>query len=162
MSVRRPAATRVARAAAVLTAVGALVGLATPAHAVVLDTDRPHITAQELDFGTNWFAGAPLNGGFLNWDVTSGVVTPILTGNLYINNASGTCARMQMVYWNGTTKMTTKNGALKCANDGSLHTFSINMSPFADKDITKVTVRLQVQNTNGTFTGVGAQDWLLG
>lgn len=161
---RRSLASRLARLVPVAVAAGLSMGaLADPAGAIVLDTDRPRITGQQLDFGTNWLAGAPLNGGYLKWDVTNGVVKPMLTGNLYINNAPGTCGRMQLQYFNSAgTKLATKNGALKCATDGSRHTFAIDMKPYSSSAITKVKVVLQVQQSSGSFGTIGSQYWYLG
>src|SRR5690349_18757268 len=90
------------RTLAGLAATAAVVGLSLsmtvmPAQAVVVSTDAVRLTAPQLDFGRNWVLGAPLNAGDLDWDVTGGLVSPILNnGNIYINNAAGTCARMRL------------------------------------------------------------------
>lgn len=148
---------------AVLGSIGMLLGLtADPAAAIVVDTDRPRISAQELDFGRNWALGAPINGGFLDWDLTNGIVTPQLTGNLYINNASGTCARMQLRYYDVShVRLATRSGGTVCAPDGSLNRWSVNLSPYGSAFVTHVHVVLQVQNNNGTYSDVGSQGWFL-
>lgn len=140
-----------AASAAVVTAT------ALPAHAVVVDTDRPKLTFQQLDFGLNWNGlGAPLNGGHLDWDVAGGVTTPQLEGNLYINNAAGTCARMRLVsYDDDHIVINTRSGGTVCAPNGALHTYSVDFDAPGHADTTHVHVILQVLNTNGTYSDVG-------
>jgi len=143
--------------ATVAVAVGLAVGAAAlPAHAVVVHTSHPKITAQHLDFGTNYTLGAPLNGGDLDWDVAGGLTTPRLTGKLYINNDAGTCARMRLKsYDENHVWINTRNGGTVCASDGSLHTWNVDFAAPGDPDTTHVHVILQVQNTNGTYSNVG-------
>lgn len=133
---------------------GLVMGSATPAGAVTLATDRPKITAQELDFGNNWVVNAPVNGGYLYWNFNNGIVTPRLTGKIYINNASGTCARMQLQYFDGSTKLATKNGGTVCAPNGALNTWNVDMAPYSSALTDKVKVVLQVK-TGSTWSNVG-------
>ena len=145
------AAAGIAASAALVTAT------ALPALAVVVDTDRPKITLQQVDFGLAWNGlGAPLNGGHLNWDVAGGLTTPQLDGNLYINNAAGTCARMRLVSYDvNHVLINSRNGGTVCAPDGALHTYAVNFSAVGNANTTHAHVILQVLNPNGTYSDAG-------
>ena len=127
-----------------------------PAHAVVVDTDRPRIPGTPLDFGTNWGVGGPLNGGYLTWDVAGGLTTPHLTGNLYINNAAGTCGRMRIESYDiNFLYLNSVNGGTVCAPDNSRHTWSVNLFAPGDPDTTHVHVVIEVQNASGAYSTAG-------
>ncbi|MET7419766.1 hypothetical protein [Dactylosporangium sp. NPDC005555] len=144
---------------AVGTAVAALaVGLAAaPANAVVVSTDPVKITEQELDFGGSpWILGAPVNSGVLGWDNTGGRKSAILSGTLYINNASGTCARMRLETYDAAHNLVNyRDGGTVCAPNGALNPFSVYFQTAADPSISHAHAILQVQNTGGTYTDVG-------
>jgi hypothetical protein len=124
---------------------------AMPAQAVIVSTDPVRISEQELDFGRNFVAGAPINSGDLDWDVTGGLVSPILNnGNIYINNASGTCARMRVeTYDTNHVFLGYRNGGTVCATNGSLHSWSVNFAAPGHADTTHAHVILQVQTVGG-------------
>ncbi|AGZ39962.1 hypothetical protein [Actinoplanes friuliensis] len=143
-------------AAGLVTSAALVAATALPAHAVVVDTDRPKISLQELDFGLNWAGGAPLNGGHLNWDVAGGVTTPRLDGSLYINNAAGTCARMRLESYDANHAfINSRNGGTVCAPNGALHSWSVNFAAPGTADTTHVHVILQVQNAGGSYSDAG-------
>lgn len=129
---------------------------AAPASAYTID--RPKITDSGIDFGTNWDTfGAPLNGGYLYWNVNAaGVVTPHLTGNLYLKNSNGTCARMQIDYYDVAHNLiTTKTGGRVCATSNALHTWSVNLQPFGANNVHHVHVSTTTETTPGVFQIVG-------
>jgi hypothetical protein len=143
---------------------GLLAGAAAPAQAVVLDTDRPKITERGFDFGRNWDTfGAPLNGGHLYWDVTNGVVTPDLEGYLYLKNVASSCAKIQVIYHDASHGfLDLDESPLYCADTNAMEDHWINIDDYGSPFTTHVIVKLNVQNTNGTFTTVGQQTWYLG
>lgn len=132
---------------------------AMPAQAVIVSTDPIRITEQQLDFGRNWVAGAPINSGDLDWDVTGGLVSPILNnGNIYINNASGTCARMRLeVYDINHNFLASRNGGTVCAPNGALHSWSVNFAAPGHANTTHAHVILQVQTAGGGFVDVATE-----
>jgi hypothetical protein len=140
-----------------LAATVALVGLAAmPAQAVIVSTDAVRITEQQLDFGRNWVTGAPINSGDLDWDVTGGLVTPILNnGNIYINNAAGTCARMRVEAYDANhVLLTSRNGGTVCAPNGALHSWSVNFGAPGHANTEHAHVILQVQTAGGGYIDV--------
>lgn len=142
-------------AVAALVAVGVSGLAAAPASA--WSQDRPKITDAGIDFGTNWDTfGAPLNGGYLDWNTSGGVVTPHLTGNLYLKNSNGTCARMRMEYFDASHLLiATRNGGTVCATSNALHTWSVNLQPFGASNVFHVHVSTTVETTPGNFVAVG-------
>jgi hypothetical protein len=141
-----------------LAAVCLAVGLtATPAQAYADDLVK--FTEQELDFGRNWVAGAPLNSGELAWDFIGFLVSPTLSnGNIYINNASGTCARMRLETYDANhVFLGYANDGRVCAPDGSLNSWSVNVSAPANFFTTHAHVILQVQTAGGGYLDVATQ-----
>lgn len=159
MSVRK----RAPWLAAVTVAGGLLFGLTGTADAVVLDNDRPKLTTKGFDFGLNWDGfGAPLNGGNLDWDVTNGIVTPELSGNLYLKNVSGQCAKIQVVYYDGHDFVDLEESAVHCAPDNGRHTYAIDIEPVGDGAIDHVHVKINTLGNNGVWQTAAEQGWNLG
>jgi len=135
------------------------VGLAGPASAWPWADDRPKLTNQGIDFGTNWDGfGAPLNGGDLHWHYdVDGNVRPHLLGTLYLNNASGTTARMQIDYYDAAHNLIeTKYGGAVTAQDNALHTYSVDLDPFEADNVYHVHVSTTTETaTPGDFQIVG-------
>jgi hypothetical protein len=147
------------------TAVALATVAAAPAAAYPWAVDHPKITNQGIDFGTNWnvFLAGPANGGDLVWDTPntascpSGTVRPHLTGNLYLNNASGTTARMQIDYYDAAHNwITTKNGGSVTAPDNALHNWSVDLQPFCADNIYHVHVSTTTEDSSGNFQIVGS------
>ena len=129
-------------AAAAAAAAGIALAAAAPASA--WDNDRPRITNQGIDFGTNWDGfGAPINGGELHWHTESnGNVDPHLVGNLYLNNSSGTRARMKIEYFDADhNEIGEEFGGIVDAPDNGLHTFAVDLEPFEGPTSTTSTSR---------------------
>jgi len=142
-----------------LATAAAAVAIASLAAAPASAQDRPKITNQYVDFGINWGPfGAPLYGGYLYWNVNAaGVVTPHLTGNLYINNSNGKCARMRIDYYDAAHNwITVKTGGKVCATSNALHTWSVNLQPFGANNVYHV----HVSTTEETAPGSGVFDVL--
>lgn len=144
-------------AVAVALVLAALVVAQSPAGAWWIGRSYVKITEQNLDFGKNFFVGAPLNSGSLD-KYETGVTTQarLHGGYLYINNAPGTCARMRLIgYDRYDNKLKTVNGGTVCAGNGSLHKWSVDLWIEADY-MDYVDVIIQVQNTNGGYTKAGS------
>ncbi|UMG91921.1 hypothetical protein [Nocardioides sp. TF02-7] len=110
--------TRTSRAAVLLAAVGtAAVGVATlagPAEAGPRDVDRPKVTERNHDFGRNWAAGAPVNGGHLEWELSGGRTYVTLSGYHYL--ARQKCGRVRVKYYDSSHDLLgTDYSALHCA-----------------------------------------------
>jgi hypothetical protein len=148
----------VIRGLAALAAAAGL-ALASASPALAWADDRPKITNQGIDFGLNWDGfGAPLNGGELHWHVDSdGDIDPHLVGNLYLNNASGTTARMRIDYYNAAHQwLNTSYGGEVTAPDNARHTYSVDLSPYEHPSAVHVHVSTTTETgTPGEFQIVG-------
>lgn len=152
----RPAR-RMRRALGVATLGLAALAVTVPAGiALAIPTDSVKITEQEVDFGRNWIAGAPVSSGSVSWTVGGGNVTArLFNGNLYINNASGTCARMRLEGYDANHHLVaSRNGVTKCASNGSLHSWSVDLS-ITHPDALHVHAVLQTQTAGGGYLTAG-------
>lgn len=124
----------------------ALFATAAPASADFIGgTDRPRISAGERDFGNNQAFGAPLNGGIINWhyDPVTGVITPWISGQLYLNNLSGECAQIVVKYHDsGHNEIGVRRSSRHCPPDNRSHQHTISISSFGDEDVHHVVVQL--------------------
>jgi hypothetical protein len=134
-------------------------GIAGPASAWPWADDRPKLTNQGIDFGVNWDGfGAPLNGGELHWHYdVDGNVRPHLVGNMYLNNASGTTARMQIDYYDAAHNLIeTEYGGDVTAPDNALHVYNVDLDPFEADNVYHVHVSTTTETgTPGVFQVVG-------
>jgi hypothetical protein len=149
-------------AAAGAAALGLAVIPALPSQAVILpEVDRPKITETGYDFGTNWDSfGAPLNGGHLSWDLTNGVTTPILTGNLYLKNASGNCAKLKVEYLDEDSDVVeTDYSPELCANNDRMTSRAITMDDVGFVGLTHARIKLISTPNNGSWYLQGEQTW---
>ncbi len=121
-------------------------------------SDNVKITEDGVDFGNSSFSlGQPTGSGSVSWRLDDGVVTPHLTGTLWINNSSGVCSRMNIRYLTeGGTFVTERSGGTVCASDNGLHSFSVDLDPFDSNKVGKVKVQLQTQGTNGSYSTAGS------
>ena len=134
-------------------------GVAGPAAAFPWADDHPKLTNQGIDFGRNWDGfGAPINGGDLHWHYdVSGNVRPHLLGNLYLNNASGTTARMQIDYYDAAHRLIhTEYGGAVTAPDNALHSWSVDLDPYEAPNVFHVHISTTTETaTPGVFQVVG-------
>ena len=136
-------------------------GIAGPASAYPWDDDRPKLTNQGIDFGINWDGfGAPLNGGELHWhtDAAGNVRPHLVNGNLYLNNSSGTTARMQIDYYDAAhNHLATRYGGEVTAPDNALHAYSVDLDPYEAPNVFHVHVSTTTETaTPGVFQVVGS------
>lgn len=141
-----------------------MVSVAAPAGAATILSDSFKITAQEVDFGDGNFTiwDRPADKGDILVDVTAGLTTVEVDGRVYINNAAGTCARMliQKFDINGRV-IDTRPGGTVCASTGAAHSWTVNLDSTPVVGVEEVTVKLQVQNSNGTYSTAGSKHWVL-
>jgi len=135
-------------------------GLAGPASAWPWADDRPRLTNQGIDFGINWDGfGAPLNGGELHWhtDAAGNVRPHLVNGNLYLNNSSGTTARMQIDYYDAAHNLlATRYGGAVTAPDNALHSYAVDLDPYEAPNVFHVHVSTTTETaTPGVFQVVG-------
>jgi hypothetical protein len=127
-----------------------------PANAVIVgSTDRPRISTSGRDFGNNQFAGAPLNGGIVNWDLNTatGTITPWISGQLYLNNLKDECAEIVVKYHDSAhNELGVRSSPTYCPNDNKSYQYTISISSFGDPDVDHVIIQL----TDGFGNTVGS------
>lgn len=141
---------------------GMMATMAAPAGAIGLPTDHPRITGSEEDFGYNWVLGAPVNGGDLFWDVTAGLVTGRLQGYLYMKNAAGDCAKMQLLYHDANHNVLDieESPAFKPGGSNKKKQFFVDEAGPGNALTTHVVVKLNVDHDcNGSWSTVGSETW---
>ncbi len=140
-------------------AAAAGIALVAAAPASAWDTDRPKLTDPGIDFGIHWDGfGAPFDGGELHWHVEpDGDVRPHLVGgNLYLNNASGTRARMKIEYFDAAhNEIHEEFGGIVDATDNGLHSFSVDLEPYEAPNIYHVHISTTTEGAPGVFNEVG-------
>ena len=126
---------RFGRATAIGIAIAALAVAATAGPASA-QTDVPPMTdaTGNTAFGVNWQFGTPQLPGLLTWNPIAANTTPVVTGNLYLNNSAGVHARLQIVHYDAalnpiataTSNIRTGNGGLDAfpVNFGNIQTVS--------------------------------------
>jgi hypothetical protein len=145
-------------------AVGAgAVAAAAPASATVHETDRPKVTEKHFDFGTHWAVGAPLNGGYLDWDVINGYTYPELSGYLYLTDKE--CARVHVKYYDDDegnhTYLGDRATGTYCAPGNKKTQWWVDVSSFFSTTVTHAHVRIEKKNASGDWVLVGedVEDW---
>ena len=98
---------------------------AAPALAVPVDFDTA-----KVDYGTSWAGGSPTAPGNLNWSNVNGATC--LTGNLYLRQADGVSARVQLEIYDdaihqiGEAPLATTRSQIKTAAGAGLNVFTAN------------------------------------
>ncbi len=157
--------TRTAAALAVgLGVAGALAGVlagASPAAAQIVETDRPKVTESHFDFGRNWTVGAPRNGGFLDWDLVDGVMTPRLSGYLYLSDRE--CGRVKVEYFDNDEGehdfLANDFSAVHCAPGNGKTQWWVVLDDYDSTLVDHVHVDVQRRNASGSFSDVGSGDF---
>jgi hypothetical protein len=167
-SAARPAATRsLVRTVSVFATVAmAIAAWAAPASAI---TDYPPlpwsvenvvVTEPQVDFGDGTildFFGNPMPGHVIwLWDPDDDSFWPVLDGRLFINNAAGLCARMQIAYYaSGGILLTTRNGGTVCSPDNRLNYWNVSLMPYGSNSLAYIQIRLQTV-ANNVATTIGS------
>lgn len=145
-----------------LALVGMMTTMAAPAGAIGLPTDHPRLIGGDEDFGYNYVLGAPVNGGDLFWDVTAGLVTGRLQGYLYMKDAAGDCAKMQLVYHDANHNVLDieESPVFDTGGSNKKRQFFVNEAGPGNALTTHVLVKLNVDHgCNGTWSTVDSQTW---
>lgn len=163
MSLNRSRPIRTVLAGAVLAA--GLLGVdATAAHAADLGYDRVKLTGAETDFGRNWDSfGTPLNGGYLYWELNNGEVEADLEGYLYMKNAAGDCAKIQLEYHDDNHHVLAVDESPRfCTQSDRKVQFFINEEE-SNQFTTHVVIRLLEDNgSDGTYSTVSSGTYDVG
>jgi hypothetical protein len=134
-------------ATGLLLAAGVLLATAGPAAATVDTnrTDRPKMEGPNRDFGNNQFLGSPLNGGIVNWDVSAnGVITPWVSGQLYLNNLSGTCTHIKVVYHDAAhNELATRTSTSQCVTDNRSYQSTVSISSYGSTAVDHVVLQMK-------------------
>lgn len=139
-----------------------MVMTAAPANAIPLPTDHPRITGAEEDFGYNWAINAPVNGGDLLWNVNAGLVTGRLQGYLYMKNAAGDCAKMQLLYHDASHNVLDieESPVFNTGGSNGKRQFFVNEAGAGNALTTHVIVKLNVDHgCDGSWSTEGSQTW---
>lgn len=146
---RRGHVVLMAAAATALAGAGVLASVA-PASAVVLDTDHPKVNSGLHAFGTNWVAGAPINGGDTTWDLTNGITTVSTQGYHYLED--GHCGRVLIEYFNGShTEIGEDVSSTTCAAGNGKTQWWVSES-FSSSTVSHVHVSVQHHNGGTSYT----------
>ena len=117
------------------------------------------LTGQSVDFGDGDFMNnQPVGFGYLSWDLGGGTITPHLTGKLYLKNAMGVTARMQLRYFDvHGNVLSTQVGGSVTANDNDLHSWTVDLDPYSNPRIYRVDVSTTVEGQPGSWLTVSIQ-----
>jgi hypothetical protein len=151
-------------AAVAVMALGLATTLGHAANAVVLDNDNVEIQDQGIDFGGSVFVlGAPAGAGNLAWDVTGGLVRPILTGTLHLDNVSGEWGRMHIEYLDASgNHLRYEHSVSRFAPSNAHVSFPVNFQPSGDANLAEVEICTELGPTStGPFTRIGCQSEVL-
>ena len=107
------------RTLATLAVAAAAVMTAPAAQAAMVDHDT-------LSQGSGSFQ---FQSGDLYWHHDNGSYSTHLTGDIRLDDANGSCARMRLVYFDDGAELTTKYGGTVCAEDGKAHTLQRRSQP---------------------------------
>jgi hypothetical protein len=123
-------------------------------------TDRPKITEDGVDFGESGFAfGEPTASGWASWFIGEDAkVEPWVSGAIHLNNSSGVCARINVVYrTDGGTVLSEDASGRHCAPDNDHHDWWINVRDFRSDKIGQVRIQLQTQASDGSWQTAGSE-----
>ena len=122
--------------------------------------DNVRITESGVDFGNeNWSSlGYPTGSGSVSWGLNGSNVTPRLKGVMWINNSAGLCARMNLRYLTeGGAFLSEQAGGTVCASTNAPNGFNVDFGSYSSNKIGQVTVQLQTQGSNGSYSVAGSQ-----
>ena len=115
---------------------------------------RPH-----WDDESNWNGAAnePNDGGNLYRDATGGVVTPTLSGRLFMNNVDGLRGRLRIDYYDAAqNRITLRHSTWRTAAAG-LNAFDfVDFKPFGAGNVYGVEVSTQIEDAAGDIHTVGS------
>jgi hypothetical protein len=124
-----------------------------------LDQDSVKVGSEGFDFGDGSFvAGGLTNSGDVEWLVDENKVTPVVKGELHLNDVADQCARMRIDYYTAARYfLTARHGGEVCADDNDHHSWSVDLSPHTSDKIGKVKVSLEHELANGSWASVGSE-----
>jgi hypothetical protein len=146
-----------------LVTVAAAIGVASlaAAPASAWPVDHPRITGQDVHFGSNWNSAfaAPADGGILRWDTTGGIVTPTLSGKLYMTNSAGLEGRLRVEYYDANRSRIMLWHSQWYPAAAGFNAFNIiDFAPFGAANVYAVTVKTEVKDAIGDIQTTGSVD----
>ena len=121
--------------------------------------DHPKIVGPHVDFGSNWNGAAaePNDGGNLEWDTTGGIVTPTLSGRLFMNNVDGLRGRLRIDYYDAAqNRITLRHSTWRTAAAGFNAFDFVRFAPFGASNVYGVEVSTQIEDAAGDIHTVGS------
>ena len=141
---------RITRSLATALAVTAL-SVTAAAPAMALPVDSVSIDTAKVDLGSSWAGGSPTSGASLDWSNVNGATC--LTGNIYMKNAAGLSAKVELEIYDDATHavgelpLATTKSTKKTAVGSALNVFPINV-PCINSPGTHAHVRLLDDHLN--------------
>jgi hypothetical protein len=151
--------TRITRTVAAALSVAALAAVGAGSASAAPTDPVGALNNGNVGYGTSWAGGATGGAGVLDWNNPAGsnLTTPqlIAPGNLYIENANGVEARMQIVHYSNaahSSLIAPRNGGTKVGTGAFLDVFPITLGG-VNSTATHVHVNLQ-KKIGGVWTTV--------
>jgi hypothetical protein len=128
---------------------------AAPATADTFPQDRPKITEHHFDFGRHWYFNGPKNGGYLDWNFDDGIVTPALSGYLYLTDKE--CGKILVKYYDEHTGyLSSDSSARECAPGNGKTQWWVTLDDYSSATVDTVEVYVEsYDESTGSYTNVG-------
>jgi hypothetical protein len=128
---------------------------------VAAPSDPIEITEHHVDLGDpnwDWIFSVPGGPAPLVWEIdNNGVLRPHLVATIHLNNTKGTCARVNLRYYDASNTLLDHDaGGSACVKDNDHHEFSVDLNPYADDDVDHIKVQLETQNSDGSWSVLGS------
>ena len=133
----------------------------TAGPAAAWPVDHPRVLGPHIDFGSNWNAAltAPTAGGNLRWDTTGGIVTPTLSGKLFMNNVNGLRGQLRIDYYDAAhNRITLRHSTWQTAGPGFNAFDYVDFKPFGASNVYGVEVKTQIEDAAGVITTVSSAE----
>jgi hypothetical protein len=133
----------------VVAVVAALVaGAAHAGTGYLVDTD----SVSTIGSGTSF----EFRKGEVDWYWGSGEISAHLGGEIKIDEANGSCARMRLEYFNDSVEIGTPTyGGTVCAPDSDSHYYTVDLNSWGSPDIDLIKVSLEKETASTGWSTVG-------
>jgi hypothetical protein len=126
----------------------ALLAIAAAA-AIAAGTARAETMVDVDDVPTLGSGSFEFRSGKLYWEWGNNKISATVEGEIKLDGASGSCARMRMEYWNDNVSIIVKHGGTVCPPDGKSHSYTVDLNPYGDPDIDLVKLSLEKETVSG-------------
>ncbi len=126
----------------------------------VLGTSEVSISRAEFDLGSGDFVGGTAaSPATVTWSVSgSGIITPTVSGTLYMKNADDLCGRMRYKYINNSAGMGVleeRTGTENCVTNDDLYTFDVQTGNYSNSAVDEVKIIIE-KKSQGVWSVVGS------